>query len=508
MGNATKLGWAAGIASMGQAIPGIVRQYAEDSKAEEKKAYEDKVKSEAAGIIGGLPAAGTVLEELAKGMSPDQAQQVLANTSPADQAQAAALLRGVKGLESMRLMTPKNIPEPAAPEGGALGALTSAQTARQKRNAFVNRFMEAVGQIESGGQNIGAHPRARNGAQAFGRYGVVPEFHAQRVGLDPSNASDVARFKGDPELQKSAAESFIRELGKKYNWDPVMMRRGYYGLTKDPNAPQFLADGRQMPSSNEDSAKFMAALGDVERPDSADLEEPPDPLPWDNSLLSDLVKDGPPKQSVMPKRVTEGDRLRIILSKVKNPDVLAKLEPFIKSTSSLAEIERGEAKDRQASFEKEQDRYGENVRKDSQLKFDTWKEKGDREHRARTYRDQSVQALRTQRDSLQKQLADIRGFQTRVAKGEESPEMLAAAYPNFFATRKTDPGVLAQLFQGDDAKPGEVTEFDSKRFADAVKALEADIQSIDEALSSKSGAGVSAAPAAPKALSKYLTKRN
>lgn len=502
MPSSKSLGWATALAGLGQAVPNILRQYNQDATAFNDTVRKNRVKTEAEEILNSLPEYGSVLEA----MTPEEAQGVLARTSPQEKQAAVDIMAGKRGLDTMRLQVPASIPEPAMPDGGALGALAAPKSGRHARNAFVNKFMDTLGKIESDGKDIGAHPRAKNGAQAFGRFGVVPEFHAHRAGLDPTNPADLAKFKADPELQRSAAESFVRELGKKYNWDPVMMRRGYYGLTADNDAPQFLADGRRMPSSNEDNARFMELFGDMERP-ADDPAEDYMPAPYDNTLLTSMVKDGPPKREKTVKKVTHGDRLALALSKATNPEVYANLKDQIERISKMAEIERQEGKDREASFEKEQERYGENARKLTDLNFQTWKEQGERQHRARTYKDQSIQALRTQRDSLQKQLADIRGFQTRVAKGEESADMLAAAYPNFFTTKSTDPGFFAELFQGDDAAPGKETAFDTKRFTDAVKALEDDIQAIDQALSSKSGASVTPAAAPPSAVSKYLTPR-
>jgi len=493
MKNSAGLAWANALASLGQSTPMILRQYNQDVTGQNTRAG-------ASDILKGMPTYGSPLEELAGGMTPEQGREVLSRTSPQDQKAAIALLS-----EKM----PKSLPDPAMPEGGAIGALAEAKNPRHVKNAFVNRFMATLQNIESprGGDTNSPHPMAKNGHQAHGALGVVPELHAQRVGLDPSNPADIARFKADPELQRQASENFVHELGKKYKWDPGMMRRGYYGITKDPDLPQYLADGRRMPSSNEDTAKFLTAFGEAERPADADA---PDPSPWDNSLLTDLVKERP-KMKTLPKKVTYGDQERYLLSKVKNPEQFELLKGYIANIGKLAEGERKDKDQDRDAFEKQEDRYSTNVRQVANLNFDTWKagqEKGDRD---RTYRTQNVQALRTQRDSLQKQLADVRGFQTRVAGGKESPEMLSAAYPNFFKSVHKDPSPLRELagmLPGvPDAEAKPEISFDNQRFTEAVKALENDIQAIDEALASKSGARVTPPAAAPTALSKYLTPR-
>ena len=170
--------------------------------------------------------------------------------------------QGIKNIEAANLET--KVKDQGKAITDALSEPVPAPANRYTRNAFAKRFMDTLGLIESNDKDIGAHPRAANGLQAFGRLGVVPELHAQRVGLDPTNQKDLEKFKSDPELQYQAAENFVMELGKKYNWDPGMMRRGYYGITKDPSAPQKLADGRIMPSSDEDHDKFMQAFGDAQ----------------------------------------------------------------------------------------------------------------------------------------------------------------------------------------------------------------------------------------------------
>lgn len=510
MGSGTALGWANFLTAIGAATPGIVKNYNEQSTAEAELAKKTKLRDWGASVLKGMPQVGSpVLDEMAQ-MDPATASTVLQNTPPANRQQAMEILsQGRKGLDGLRLKFPTSAPDGLGGVDGALESIATPRNPRHVKNAFVNRFMDTLSTIESGGQDIGDHPQAKNGATATGRFGVVPEFHAQRVGLDPSNPADLAKFKADPELQRAAAEDFVRELGRKYNWDPGMMRRGYYGITGNNDAPQYLADGRAMPSSNEDNAKFLAAFGNAQRPDNSDV---PASLPWDNTLLSSLVAE-PPKMKTVPKKVTYGDQERYLLSKVENPEQLAMMKDYLATISGLAKEERDAKKDERGEFDKNQTRYDENVRKVTDLNFQTWKEKqtarDKRFTRNAAQNKENLTALRQQRESLQKQLLDLRTFEQRAAKGKEPVELISAAYPEFYTTRSGEPGFLDQLVHGGDAVAPQETKLDRAKLKKRAEDIQAEIDGIDQELSNTSRASSikNADPGAPPALSKYLIPR-
>lgn len=515
MASPASLGWAAALASLGQAAPGIARQYNKDLAADAEADRNNKLRASTQSILQGMPQYGSVLEEFSGSMPPDQAQEVLARTSPEDRQAAVDIMAGKRGLDSLRLAMPEKMPDLPTPPGGALGAMLQPARGRSRKD-IIEQIRPIIRDMESGGRYGIAHPRAKSGKQAMGAYGIVPEIWFPAFPdfkLDHTNPEHRKRFLEDPAIQ-DAMFSTIAERGlEETGGDLRKFRAWYYGgpsavsaLDSDAGKrPEYAYDAQgkliSMPSRTDDADDFMRRLQEAGLDPSAAMAETPAMLPWDNSLLADLVKEPPKRAETMPRKVSYGDQERYILSKVTNPEQMAMLKDILSPISALAKAER----DRE---DKQSGRYGENVRADARLKFDTWKEERAGRHRDRTYRDQSIQALRAQRDSMQKQLQDIRSFQTRVSSGKESPEMLAAAYPDFFTTRSTDPGFLAQLLQGDEATPGKETAFDTARFTEAIRALEADIQAIDQALSTKSGAPVSAPAGAPNPLSKYLTPRN
>jgi hypothetical protein len=500
MNRAASMAWASFISSLGDQVPDIARQYNKDVAEDRERQRTALVKKSVQDILDGAPQVGTdVLGQIAGGMDPNTAQQVLARTSPEDKATAATVVaNNVKGLSSLQT---------APGTASAMDALADPQSNRHLKNAFVNRFMDALDTVESGGQNIGAHPRARNGHQAYGRFGVVPELHAQRVGLDPSKPEDLARFKADPDLQRAAAEDFVRELGKKYDWDPTMMRRGYYGLTSNPDAPQYLADGRRMPSSNEDNAKFLSAFGNVQRPEESTS---PAKLPWDNSLLESIVKPGRPQMTVRPKKVTYEDKERYILSRIKTPEEFAYAKDALAIISGLAKEERDAAKDDRTQFNAEMTAYGENVRKNSQLQFDTWKTMQEAKERTGKARSEALAALKQQRESVQNQLRDLRSFEARVASGKESTDLLAAAFPEYYTTTSEGPSWFDTLLHQSDAKSTQVTQLDSEKVRARALELQQELNNIDIEISNRSGAATLSSPDANslRPLSKYLTPRN
>lgn len=508
MGTGGQLGWANFLTAIGAQVPTLLKNYNEASILEDEAAKKAKTRGSVADILKGLPQVGSpVLDDLA-GMDPTTAQKVLQSTSPANRQEAMAILsQNRKGLDGLRLSMPGNVPGTGGVDG-ALESLTQPANPRQAKNAFVNKFLDTIAIGESGNKDIGNHPQAANGLVASGKLGVVASLHAHRVGLDPNNPADIETFKASPELQRAAADSYVRELGEKYNWDPRKMSIGYYGVAKDPDAPQYLADGRAMPSNNQYADKFMTRFSSMTRPETP---ETPTSMPWDNSLLSSLVKEAPQMKTV-PKKVTYGDQERYLLSKVQNPEQLAMMKDYIASIGSLAKDEREALKDERGEFGKERTAYNENVRKDADLKFNTWKEQQDNKNRRYTQnatrRTETMAALRQQRESIQKEIQDARLFEQRAAAGKEPVELLAAAYPQFYTTKSGEAGFLDQMINGGDAEVPMVTKMDPSKLKQWMADRQATLDGINQELSTRSNAPTvrNEEPATP-ALSKYLKPR-
>lgn len=506
MSRAAGMAWANFVSSLGASAPGIARQFNEDSERNKKLRDASALKASVQDIITRMPQVESpVLNEIT---DPEEAKRVLASL-PEENKQEAVSLMGAKGLDAMRLKMPSTIPERPG-MGSAISTLTKQGQEPFDKDKFIDKFMGVTANKESNGKDIGLHPMAKNGYQAVGRFGVVPSLHMHRVGLDSNKKADVERFNSSPELQAGAARDLIAELGDRYDWDPLMMRKGYYGITGKPDAPQYLADGRAMPSGNQDSSDFMDAwngLGSMAAFDGGQSGK----LPWDNSLLDSLTSEKPTMKT-MPKKVSYGDQERYLLSKIKSPEQYAALKDMLSSVSGLAKSERDSQVDAEKNFQDENRQYGENVRANSRLKFDTWKEGNDTKNRRytanRASRNESLGALRQQRDSMHKQLQDLRAFQTRASSGKEDTEILSAAYPEFYTNSTKQPTALETMLHGDNAEFKPVTTLDLKKVKDAATSLEQNINAIDQALSGKSNADVIQMPASTKPeLSKYLKPR-
>ncbi len=238
-------GLAAFLSSAGASAGKITRQYQDDVQEEEdRKAAEEKRKKEdiifnenrydrtrgrLAKISGGVKIKNA-MAALATPMDPEEAKAHLASEDPKVIEQASNAIQEVAAKAQAPL--PK-------------------QSARWQENEIKRKILESLAGQESTNEDIGAHPRAKNGLQAYGKFGIVPELHIDKIGLDPKNAADIEKWKKSPELQRDTAERIVDENYKASNGDVKGTIRRHYGLTSDPDKKQYLADGREMPSSNE-----------------------------------------------------------------------------------------------------------------------------------------------------------------------------------------------------------------------------------------------------------------
>jgi hypothetical protein len=231
-------GLAAGLESLGQSTGRIARQYQDDveeedlRKLQEKERFKKDVKE--ARALGakrtGTKKIQSAMQAMLNPMEPDEAAAHLADADPKAVTAATSTIKEVTAKAQAAL--PR-------------------QSKRWEENKIKRTILDTLGSQESDSTDIAAHPRAANGLQAFGKYGIVPELHIDKVGLDPKNPKDIEKWKADKDLQKLTAERIVDENYKASGGDVKETFRRHYGLTKDPNKKQALADGRSMPSSNE-----------------------------------------------------------------------------------------------------------------------------------------------------------------------------------------------------------------------------------------------------------------
>lgn len=258
----TWAGLSAFLSSAGKSAQQITRQYQADvedqADRDEKEKERFRLRVKEARALGAKRTGGakisSVMAALANPMDPEEAVTHLENADPKAVTQAADAIKGITA----------NAPAPLP------------RSNRDKRfddNKIKNSILNSIAAQESTGTDIGAHPRAKNGLQAFGKYGIVPELHIDKVGLDPKNPKDIAMWKADPDLQKMTAERIVDANYKASGGDVKETFRRHYGITKNPDAKQHLADGRQMPSSNEYVDQAYSRYKSLGGPDSSQSVE-------------------------------------------------------------------------------------------------------------------------------------------------------------------------------------------------------------------------------------------
>lgn len=520
MGKGSSLAWANFLQTIGQQAPGIIQRYDEQQTAYDLKQKDLANKKSVSEIMRGMPQVGSpVLDEMAGGMDPQTATKVLQLTPPEVKRQA---------LETLRLSVPQNTP--TAP--GAEGALRSFAEPRKQQTPtdMVEAIRPIIRSMEED-KTLGyktLHPKDLKGRQALGAYGISPSswWHAfPEYGLDANNPEHIQKFLNSPQIQDEMFAKIAQRGLQDTGGDPRKFRAWYYSGPKTAAKlgtgqdweykPQHaMKNGKivEMPSIGADADAFVKRLQDAGMDTTAAMDlakaATPADLPWDNSMLESLVKDRPTMKT-LPKKVTYGDQERYLLSKVKNPEVLALLKDYIGAVSGLAKGERETVKQSRDDYEKDMTQYGENVRKDSELHFNTWKEGQTAKENALKRKDETLSALRTQRESLQKQLGDLRSFEQRAGAGKEPTELLSAAYPEYYTTAASDPSWFAQVFQGGDANPTMETKLDAKKLTQRSKDIQAEIDGIDQEVSRRSKAPSISNTRPPEGnpLSKYMTPR-
>ncbi len=511
------------LASLGGEVPGMLSRFEDRSLVEEKYNRDTSARTSVADILKNLPKVGDDMDALGQmagpTMTPEQAKGVLATTPPENAAQAAQILaQNRKGLDSLRLAMPDQF-QPAPGTESVLGQFT-AQPPKPAQDV-IESLRPVIRDMESGGNYGQLHPRTRSGKQALGAYGILPEVWFKefpQFGLDSSRPEDKQKFLASPALQ----DAMFAEIAKKglsdTGGDLRKFRAWYYG---GPDAADSLTAGKgfspqsaivngrtvSMPSVADDADLFMKRLEAAGVDPQAAMATSPGQLPFDASLLQSLVKE-PPKMKVLPKKVTYGDQERYLLSKIQNPEQMALLSDHLKAIGDLSRQEREAGRADRQEYRGEVTDYNQNVRALTDVNYNVWKELEEKKKAGHQLRNEELAAARARRDSIQKELADIRAFEAQAAKGKEPVEMLQAAHPEFFSTKSEGPSTLQTLIHGDKAEGEKVTKFDPELMKQRVQNLQSEIESIDNILASRSHTtNYTEAPAGMPDFSKYLTPR-
>ena len=92
--------------------------------------------------------------------------------------------------------------------------------------------------------------------RALGKYQVIPQFHFQKIGLNPNSQADQQRYLNSPELQDRLFSIIIDGLSRQYNGDARKIAAAYYGGSEGVKklgtaAGNVRYQGGQSPSINE-----------------------------------------------------------------------------------------------------------------------------------------------------------------------------------------------------------------------------------------------------------------
>lgn len=450
--NASGLAWASFIAGLGRGVPDMLRQYnadTYDAQARQKKAAAEAGASK---LLQDMPQYG----DMPAGMSPDQAMDTWLKSSPEDKMKATSMLGGqpTAALGKMAALPP--VPGASTAGGNALQALANPSPAGLDEDT-TKGLLDVIGGIEGGGRYDAQHPKAANGLQAVGKYGIVPSVwfkNFPQYGLNPDKPEDVQRFVGSPGLQDAMAKDLVKQLWGEAGGDPRKFIARYYSGSDSavgtPNEwkPQFAykrTPGRavrekvQMPSIGEHADKFMKAAEALGLSFDGQAAAPTGPAgaPYDNAALMDLIKEKP-KMKQVGKRVSYQDQERYLLSNAKNPEQLALLKDFMGNISKLAASERDQEKDARTEFAKESDRYEGNVVEASKQALEVWKTRfnaaNQRKVAGSKAKDEHRMYLKDLSGRMQQRLKDISSWQLNFVKADdEQKQVLASQFPEFFS---------------------------------------------------------------------------
>lgn len=406
--------------SAGASTGKIARNYYEDVEREDakKKAENEEFRRRVkeARALGAKRTGGqkirNAMTAILNPMEPEEAAETLAKTPPEQIEQA----------------------EKAIADTGAALTGTPRQKERWAANKTKNALRKAIAEQESTGTDIGEHPRAANGLQAYGKFGIVPELHIGKIGLDPKKPEDLEKWKKDPALQEQTFDAIIDDNWRRSGGDIDKVLEFYYGSAKDKNAKQRLADGREMPSVNEYIAQVKGRMGDAAT--SAGIGKTAGAA---RSAIDALVS----KDFQAPSRARARSQ-EAALGKLyadMTPEEIEQNKDYLDRVAGLAQSGREEYKEELATYRDDLNRQTtaaiNAMRLDEQMQMALMKVKSG----VKSLTPEEVRALESRRKLLEGMRDQITDFTQRVASAKPGaresmlltrPDLVSTEDPNFF----------------------------------------------------------------------------
>lgn len=406
--------------SAGASTQNIARNYHDDTEREaakkklEREEFRGRVKE--ARALGAKRTGGqkirNAMTAILNPMGPEDAAETLANTPPA-QIEAA---------------------EKAIADTGAAVTGTPRQSARWAANKTKNAMRRAIAEQESSGVDIGAHPKAANGLQAFGKFGIVPELHIDKVGLDPKKPEDLEKWKKDPALQEATFDAIIDTNWRTSGGDVDKALELYYGKAKDKNAKQRLADGREMPSVNEYVSQVKSRMGDAATAASVGKTAGAARSAIDALVSKDFR---PPSRARARSQEAALGKLYADMS----PEEIEQNKDYLDRVAGLAQSGKEEYKEELATYRDDLNRQTtaaiNAMKLDEQMQMAMMKVKSG----VKSLTPEEVRALESRRKLLDGMRSQITDFTQRVSSAKPGareamlltrPDLVSTEDPNFF----------------------------------------------------------------------------
>lgn len=442
--------------SAGAAAPRIAQDYndqweRQDERTRKRKA-EDDIK--AARASGGKKISAA-MKSILNPMPPEEAKAHLANTPPKEIQKAEKMINDAGVSVGVTAPFPR-------------------QAQRWEENRVKNAMRKAIKDQESGNKVIKEHPTAANGLTAYGKFGIVPELHIDKVGLDPKKPEDIKKWKADEALQEQTFDLIIDKNYKDSGGNVDKALERYYGVAKDKSRKQRLADGREMPSVNEYVAQVKSKMGDA-----AQSEGMLRTAGKARSAIDALVSEdfSPPSRAKMDR---QEDALGKLYAEM-TPDEIEQNKGYLDRITQLASTGREEYRDEVQTYSNNLNRQTtaaiNAMKLDEQMQMALLKARSG----TRSLSNEEVRALEGRRkllDSMYKQLTDFT-VSVRSAK-PAARESVLLSRPDL--TTKEKPGIVGRVFG---AK--EKTVINDAKILQKMDFLQEQLMEVDRALAGLGG---------------------
>lgn len=442
--------------SAGQAAPKIAQDYNDEYERRDDRNRKRKKEDDAAAAKkSGGKKIQSAMTAIMNPMGVDEAKELLANTPPEEIKKAERVIA-----ETGAAVLPGALPK---------------QKQRWEQNKVKNAMRTAIAEQESGGNDAQKeHPRAANGLQAYGKFGIVPEYHIDKVGLNPKNAEHIKRWKADPALQEETFDRIIDENYKKAGGNVDKALEMYYGVAKDKDAPQFLADGRKMDSVNQYVAKVKSRMGDAANQAGMVKTAGKARQAIDN-LVSEEFR--PPSKARMRGQEKALGQLYMDLS----PEEIEQNKDYLDRISTLATSGKEEYKDELTQYGNDLNRQTtaaiNAMKLDEQMQMAMVKVRSG----VKSLSAEEIRALESRRKMLTSMRDQITDFTTRVGSAKAgNRESILKTRPDM--TSKESPGLVGRVFGAKDK-----TVIDDTRIQKKLDFIDEQLMETDRALAGLGG---------------------